>query len=64
MYVTFSWASREVEILMMFAGQMACEALNWGLKRWIKEERPKRKYCLRFAPLLHGRLPYDLVLST
>ena len=28
----------------MFAGQMACEALNWGLKRWIKEERPKRTF--------------------
>jgi dolichyldiphosphatase len=27
---------------MMFAGQMACEALNLLLKRWIKEERPKR----------------------
>jgi dolichyldiphosphatase len=29
---------------MMFAGQLACEALNFGLKRWIKEERPKRMY--------------------
>ena len=26
----------------MFAGQMACEALNFLLKRLIKEERPKR----------------------
>ncbi|KAI9669845.1 MAG: hypothetical protein M1817_004586 [Caeruleum heppii] len=26
----------------MFAGQMACEGLNWGLKRWIKEERPRQ----------------------
>ena len=26
----------------MFAGQLACEAFNWGLKRWIKEARPKR----------------------
>jgi dolichyldiphosphatase len=26
----------------MFAGQMACEALNWVLKRYIKEERPLR----------------------
>ncbi len=24
----------------MFAGQMACEGLNWVLKRYIKEERP------------------------
>jgi dolichyldiphosphatase len=25
----------------MFAGQMACEALNWVLKRHFKEERPR-----------------------
>jgi dolichyldiphosphatase len=43
MYVTLIWATREVEIMILFAGQMACEALNWGLKRWIKEERPRRK---------------------
>lgn len=43
MYVTLIWATREVEILLMFAGQMGCEALNFGLKRWIREERPKRK---------------------
>ncbi|KAI9778313.1 MAG: hypothetical protein M1816_004134 [Peltula sp. TS41687] len=41
-YATLIWSTREVEIMMMFAGQMACEALNWGLKRWIKEERPRR----------------------
>ncbi|KAI9843786.1 MAG: hypothetical protein M1838_002473 [Thelocarpon superellum] len=41
-YVTLIWASREVEIVSMFAGQMACEGLNWGLKRWIKEERPRQ----------------------
>lgn len=42
-YVTLIWATREIEILLMFAGQMGCEALNFALKRWIKEERPKRK---------------------
>lgn len=26
----------------MFAGQMGCEALNFLLKRIIKQERPKR----------------------
>lgn len=41
-YVTLIWSSREVEILLMFAGQMGCEALNFLLKRLIKEERPKR----------------------
>jgi hypothetical protein len=43
MYVTLIWATREVEIAMMFSGQMGCEALNFLLKRYIKEERPKRK---------------------
>jgi len=41
-YVTLIWASREVEVLLMFAGQMGCEALNFVLKRLIREERPKR----------------------
>ncbi|KAF7597327.1 hypothetical protein BBP40_006267 [Aspergillus hancockii] len=40
-YVTLIWATREVEVLLMFAGQMGCEALNFVLKRIIKEERPK-----------------------
>ncbi|KAL2039065.1 hypothetical protein N7G274_008114 [Stereocaulon virgatum] len=41
-YVTLIWSTREIEILLMFAGQMGCEALNFLLKRLIKEERPKR----------------------
>jgi len=41
-YATLIWSSREVEILLMFAGQMGCEALNFLLKRIIKQERPKR----------------------
>jgi hypothetical protein len=39
-YATLIWSSREMEILLMFAGQMACEALNWVLKRSIREDRP------------------------
>lgn len=42
-YVALIWSTREIEILLMFAGQMGCEALNWILKRWIKEERPTRR---------------------
>ncbi len=41
-YATLIWSSREIEILLMFAGQMGCEALNFLLKRLIKQERPKR----------------------
>ncbi|KAL2007354.1 hypothetical protein VTN00DRAFT_8792 [Thermoascus crustaceus] len=44
MYVTVIWASREVEVFLMFAGQMLCEALNFALKRLIREERPQQIY--------------------
>ncbi|KAL1303976.1 hypothetical protein AAFC00_000422 [Neodothiora populina] len=39
-YATLIWSTREAEVLLMFGGQMACEATNWVLKRLIKEERP------------------------
>ncbi|KAI7300843.1 hypothetical protein KC315_g16952 [Hortaea werneckii] len=39
-YAALIWSTREIEILLMFTGQMGCEALNWLLKRYIKEERP------------------------
>lgn len=39
-YASLIWSTREIEILVMFAGQLGCEGLNWLLKRWIREERP------------------------
>jgi len=39
-YAALLWASREVEIGFALAGQLACEALNFALKRLIREERP------------------------
>ena len=42
-YTALIWSTREIEILLMFAGQMACEAFNWLLKRYIQEERPSRR---------------------
>jgi dolichyldiphosphatase len=57
-YVTLIWSTREVEIILMFAGQMGCEALNFMLKRWIKEERPRRMYAC-----LYLRAGIDLLLS-
>lgn len=39
-YATLAWSTREVEVITMFAGQLACEGLNWILKRYIKEPRP------------------------
>ncbi|TVY59611.1 putative dolichyldiphosphatase [Lachnellula suecica] len=43
-YATLIWSTREIEILLMFGGQMACEALNFALKRLLKEERPKQMH--------------------
>jgi len=40
-YATLIWSTREIEILLLFAGQMLCEAFNFALKRILKEERPK-----------------------
>ncbi|KXX80935.1 putative dolichyldiphosphatase [Madurella mycetomatis] len=40
-YATLLWSTREAEVLLTFAGQLACEAVNFALKRIIKEERPK-----------------------
>lgn len=34
------YSTREVEIGLTFAGQLACEALNWALKRYFKQARP------------------------
>jgi len=41
-YATLLWSSREAEVALLFAGQLACEAANFALKRLIKEERPRR----------------------
>ncbi|KAL2179116.1 PAP2 superfamily-domain-containing protein [Thermothelomyces heterothallicus CBS 202.75] len=41
-YATLLWSTREAEVLLMFLGQLACEAINFALKRLIKEERPRR----------------------
>ncbi|KAF2274203.1 DOLPP1 protein [Westerdykella ornata] len=43
-YATLIWSNREIEIMLMFAGQLACEAVNWVLKRYIKEERPREMH--------------------
>ena len=40
--MTLIWSSREAEVALMFAGQLGCEAVNFLLKRLIKEERPLR----------------------
>lgn len=39
-YVTLIYSRREIEVLLMFVGQLLCEGANWRLKRLIKEDRP------------------------
>ncbi|KAH7188585.1 uncharacterized protein B0J16DRAFT_337533 [Fusarium flagelliforme] len=41
-YATLVLFTREIEVALMFLGQLACEVLNFALKRLIKEERPRR----------------------
>ncbi|KAM0346025.1 hypothetical protein ACHAPU_005786 [Fusarium lateritium] len=41
-YATLVLFTREVEVALMFLGQLSCEVLNFALKRLIKEERPRR----------------------
>ncbi|KAF8505063.1 PAP2-domain-containing protein [Gautieria morchelliformis] len=40
-YAALAVQTRELLIINMWAGQLACEALNWLLKRAIKQDRPK-----------------------
>ncbi|KAK6435415.1 hypothetical protein LTR95_008398 [Oleoguttula sp. CCFEE 5521] len=40
-YSTLLYATREIEVALMLAGQLACEALNYILKRTLKGDRPR-----------------------
>ncbi|RCI08639.1 hypothetical protein L249_4874 [Ophiocordyceps polyrhachis-furcata BCC 54312] len=42
-YATLFFSTREVEIALLFAGQVGCEALNLALKRLFKEDRPEAR---------------------
>lgn len=42
-YATLAVSTREAEVALALAGQLACEALNLALKRLIKEARPRRR---------------------
>lgn len=39
-YAALAVQTREFLIITMWIGQIACELLNWVIKRIIKEERP------------------------
>jgi hypothetical protein len=60
-YATLIWSTREAEVGLMFAGQMACEALNWMLKRTIREKRPHRMpiYHLSFSTQSSNLFPFS-----
>lgn len=45
-YVVLIYAQRELEIILALAGQLGCEAINYVLKRVIKEARPTGKETL------------------
>ena len=41
-YVTALYCTRELECGLMLLGQLGCEAVNFALKRIVREERPRR----------------------
>lgn len=45
-YAILLYVTRELEIGLMLAGQLACEALNLALKRTLKGARPPRMHAL------------------
>ncbi|EPE02982.1 dolichyl pyrophosphate phosphatase [Ophiostoma piceae UAMH 11346] len=58
-YVTLAWSTREAEVILAFAGQLGCEAVNFVLKRIIKEERPQHHYRGNLLASLFGGLSDD-----
>jgi dolichyldiphosphatase len=63
-YATLIWSSREVEVGLMFAGQLACEAFNFALKRYIKEERPRRIHGKGYGmPSSHAQFAFFWAVS-
>ncbi|KAL1889422.1 hypothetical protein Sste5346_008906 [Sporothrix stenoceras] len=62
-YVTLVWSTREAEVTLAFAGQLVCEAVNFVLKRIIKEERPQHHYHASMLASLLGNL-YDDIANT
>ena len=48
-YAALAVMTRDLLVIDMWAGQLACEAFNWLLKRLIKQERPP---CSSTSPLI------------
>ena len=47
--------------MLMFAGQLGCEALNFVLKRIVKEERPKRMWARPISSFFNADWDYRLL---
>lgn len=39
-YAALAVVTRDILVIEMWAGQLACEGLNWIIKRVVREERP------------------------
>lgn len=49
-YAALAVQTREFVVIVMWAGQWACEGFNWVLKHAIKQERPIGAYTLLTRP--------------
>ena len=58
-YVTLTWSTREAEVILAFLGQLGCEAVNFALKRIIKEQRPQHHYRRNLLASLFSGLSDD-----
>ncbi|CAG8488436.1 3367_t:CDS:2 [Funneliformis mosseae] len=65
-YISTIIARRELMMINMFLGQLSCEILNSGLKKWIKEKRPSDKIGIGYGmPSSHAQfIAYFTIFSS
>ena len=62
--MTLILATREAELVLLFAGQLACEGCNFALKRVIREHRPGRFAGLGYGmPSSHAQYMFFLAVA-
>jgi len=54
-YAALAFQTRELTVIIMWAGQLLCEAFNWILKRAIKQERPSGSTVVQMDTDFHPR---------
>ncbi|CAI2183092.1 18439_t:CDS:2 [Funneliformis geosporum] len=64
-YISTIISRRELMMINMFLGQLTCEILNTGLKKWIKEKRPSDKIGVGYGmPSSHAQfIAYFTIFS-